>query len=223
MKLTLSRSFPSKVAATPRVVSLANMFGIGVDETHNVVLYKDLELEVRPGWVVYITGESGAGKSCLLRDIAVVAERDDGFTPLSLAIKDVPKTQPIIDVLDVDLREGVRLLMQAGIGEPFVMMRCWPELSDGQKYRFAMALLMRDAERVENPIVFADEFLAVLDRTQAKVIAYQIRKLASRRKIAFVVATTHQDLEEDLDPNVVVTMRQQSDPEVQKRLWACIQ
>ena len=53
-----------------RVLRVAEMFGIGLDEGHEVVLYEALELEIRRGDVVSITGASGRGKSALLRAVA---------------------------------------------------------------------------------------------------------------------------------------------------------
>jgi ABC-type glutathione transport system ATPase component len=53
----------------------------------------------------------------------------------------------------------------------------------------------------------ADEFTATLDRTLARVIAFNIRRLADRMGVGFLLATTHEDVAEDLSPDVHVCCR----------------
>jgi ABC-type ATPase with predicted acetyltransferase domain len=55
-------------------------------------------------------------------------------------------------------------------------------------------------------VMTCDEFAAVLDRVTAWVVARCLRRAidASRSKIAAVVATSHDDLVDALDPEVVV-------------------
>jgi len=50
----------------------------------------------------------------------------------------------------------------------------------------------------------ADEFCSTLDRITAKVVAFNIQKLARRSGATLVVATTHTDLEADLCPSVLI-------------------
>jgi len=45
------------------MIQVAEMFGIGLDESYEVTLYEDLTLDVRAGDVVFVTGPSGSGKS----------------------------------------------------------------------------------------------------------------------------------------------------------------
>ena len=51
----------------------------------------------------------------------------------------------------------------------------------------------------------ADEFGAVLDRTTAKVVAYNIARAARKAGATLIVAATHTDLREELGPNLIVT------------------
>jgi hypothetical protein len=53
----------------------------------------------------------------------------------------------------------------------------------------------------------ADEFCSTLDRDTAKIVAFNIQKLARQMGRAVVVATTHTDLFEDLKPSVHVHKR----------------
>ena len=81
------------------------------------------------------------------------------------------------------------------------MLRTPQELSDGQRYRFALALAIARKPQW----IVADEFAALLDRTTAKVIAHNVRRLADRYGIGFVLATAQNDIETDLEPDICVT------------------
>ena len=83
------------------------------------------------------------------------------------------------------------------------MLRTPGELSDGQRYRFQLALgVASDAAWL-----VADEFTATLDRTLAKLIAFNVRRLADRTGQGFLLATTHEDVIDDLSPDLHVRCR----------------
>ena len=65
--------------------------------------------------------------------------------------------------------------------------------------------------------VLADEFCAVLDRTLAKVLAFNVRKLATRTGVGFLLATTHDDLIADLNPDLLVRCRGDGAIDVERR------
>jgi ABC-type ATPase with predicted acetyltransferase domain len=52
-----------------------------------------------------------------------------------------------------------------------------------------------------------DEFAACLDRDTAKIISFNLQKIARSHGKAVIVATTHNDLDEDLSPSVAVFKR----------------
>ena len=92
------------------------------------------------------------------------------------------------------------------------MLRTPAELSDGQRYRFRLALGLSKKPRW----IVADEFTATLDRTLARVIAFNIRRLADRTGTGFLLATTHEDVIEDLDPDVHVRCRLDGEVSVER-------
>jgi hypothetical protein len=57
----------------------------------------------------------------------------------------------------------------------------------------------------------------VLDRTLAKVVAFNVRKLCTRTGTGFLVATTHEDLLDDLNPDVWVRCLGDGAVEVERR------
>jgi hypothetical protein len=64
----INKRFTCRVDRSDRILEVAESFGIGLEEKEFVV-FDNLELEVKPGDVVYITGQSGSGKSLLLKDL----------------------------------------------------------------------------------------------------------------------------------------------------------
>lgn len=207
-KLNLSRSFSTRVERSERVIKVAEAFGIGLED-RDWTIYENVNIDVHQGDVIYVKGQSGSGKSCLLRDMASGLE-DAGLKVAR--IDDLPiDDRPIIDQLGDNMTRATQLLGQAGISDAYLFIRKPSELSDGQRYRFKLAkLLEMDAE-----VWVADEFGAVLDRPCAKIVAYNLQKVARKAGKTVIVATTHTDLIEELGPDYVITKRFQERIDVQ--------
>ena len=62
--------FSGGVELTERTVKVGEAFGVGLDD-RRFMLYDDFELRLNEGDVVYITGDSGSGKSVLLDALRV--------------------------------------------------------------------------------------------------------------------------------------------------------
>ena len=86
---------------------------------------------------------------------------------------------------------------------PFLFVRRYSQLSDGQKYRYRLAKLIESGAQWW----VMDEFCATLDRETARIVAYNVQKLARKLGKAVVAATTHVDLLEDLAPSVHIHKR----------------
>lgn len=196
----IDKRFTTRVERDDRVLEIAEAFGIGLDDKEFVV-FDNLEMTVNDGDVVYITGQSGGGKSVLLRELsAQMAAR--GKTVVNLDHVEL-LDKPLISQIGKDTNDAIRLLGVAGINDAYLYVRKPGELSDGQRYRFRLAKAIEAGAQVW----VADEFLAVLDRTSAKVIAYSLQKAARRAGATVIVATTHTDMVEDLFPDVYVEKR----------------
>jgi len=189
-------SFKTRTPLTDRTIEVAEAFGLGVDEEKEHVVYRDFELRLAEGDVVYITGDSGSGKSVLLRAL----EEDLGEEAVNIADVAIATDKPLIDTVGATFREALTLLSKAGLNDAFLFLRNYGQLSDGQRYRYKIARIIDTGSK----FWMADEFCSTLDRTTAKIVAYNIQKLARRSGATLAVATTHTDLEEDLNPSILI-------------------
>ena len=122
--------------------------------------------------------------------------------PLFLDLPSLPLgTQTLVDAIPLPFEESLQLLAMCGLGEAPLLLRTPQELSEGQRYRFSLAL----AVALRPQWIIADEFTAVLDRTTAKVIAYNVRRIADRYGVGFLLATAQSDITADLSPDLCVT------------------
>lgn len=200
MEYTISRAFKSNVERSPRVLEIGESFGLALSDKE-FVIYDNLKIDIEQGDVVYITGQSGSGKSLLLRDLKSQMQNE------GKKIADLGEIQleekPVIDLVGRTTVEATDLLAKAGISDAWIYIRKPSELSDGQRYRLKLAKIMeQDAD-----VWIADEFGAVLDRVTAKIVAFNIQKIARRLGKTFMVATTHTDLAEELGPDLTITKR----------------
>ena len=196
----IDKRFTTRVERSQRILEIAEAFGIGLDEKEFVV-FDNLSLEMCQGDVVYITGQSGAGKSLLLRELEKQTQ-ERGKTVVNLDKIALPEI-PLIDQIGKDTNDAIRILSAAGINDAYLYVRKPSELSDGQRYRFRLAKAIETGADVW----VADEFLAVLDRVAAKVIAFSVQKTARAVGATVIVATTHTDMVDDLSPDLYINKR----------------
>jgi len=52
---------------TKRVIGVAESFGLGLDQQQKFTIYDNIQLKIKPKDIVYITGDSGSGKTILLK------------------------------------------------------------------------------------------------------------------------------------------------------------
>jgi len=182
---------------TPRTTAVAEAFGLGIDEFQERVIYDNAELKIGPGDIVYITGESGSGKSVLLKAL----ENDLGVANV-INIRDiaVDSDKPLIDMVGETFQQSLTLLSKVGLSDAFLFLRRYSQLSEGQKYRFKLAKLIESGKQYW----IADEFCSTLDRDTAKIVAFNVQKLARKNNRTVLVATAHDDLLEDLAPSVYI-------------------
>ncbi len=113
--------------------------------------------------------------------------------------------KPLIETVGATVEEGLELLSRVGLNDAFLFLRSYNQLSDGQKYRYRIAKLIES--KIRKQWWLMDEFAACLDRDTAKIISFNLQKIARSQGKAVIVATTHSDLVEDLSPSVLVNKR----------------
>jgi ABC-type ATPase with predicted acetyltransferase domain len=199
-KFTFNIGYETKTDITDRTVEVAEAFGMGISDTQKHILYDNVELQIGPKDIVYLTGDSGSGKSVLLK--AIVQDLKPREAAKLSEVK-VNPDKPLIDTLGKSVEEGLKLLSKVGLNDAFLFVRRYSQLSDGQRYRYRLAKLIESG--VQWWIM--DEFCATLDRETAKIVAYNVQKLARKLGKAVVAATTHVDLFDDLAPSVHIHKR----------------
>lgn len=197
---TINKSFATSVERTPRVLEIAEQFGLGLTDKQ-FTIYKDLQLEIRDADVVYINGQSGSGKSLLLRELARLM-KEEGLVVADLD-EVVLEDKPVIDQIGATTGEGLYYLACAGISDAWIYIKKPHELSDGQRYRLKMAKVLES----KADVWVADEFGAILDRVAAKAVAMSVQKVARANGKRLLVATTHTDLQEELAPSLAIFKR----------------
>lgn len=180
-------------ADSERAREVASIFGLDPASESRTIIRR---AQVPEGGVTYVTGFSGSGKSTLLRLV-----RD--ACPGAATLAPLPERDcAVVDLFAYPLGETIYWLSKFGLGEAHLLRAQAADLSEGQKYRLALALLIAAKPRA----AVVDEFLSVLDRVTAKMVAHNLQKLCREHGITLYVATAHEDLIESLEPDYIVRM-----------------
>jgi len=192
-KFNVSHSFKTQCEVTDRTILVADAFGLGIDDEKDFCIYDNFEFDLKSNDIVYVTGTSGSGKSWILKNTFNKFKN-------SISIDDIQidDDEILIEGVGCDLNDALKKLNLAGLGDAFLYLRKYSQLSDGQKYRYAIAKFL-DTDR---DIWILDEFCAKLDRVTAKIVAYNLQKIARRLNKCVICATTHTDLKEALKPSL---------------------
>lgn len=199
-----NKQFDTAVDATENVVAVSRMFGVGLDESRRFTVFADFNLEIKPGEITFITGQSGGGKTLLLQAIKKHLAAEGSCVDLA----DVPRQtgKPLVDSFGDgadSLERALRALSIAGLADAYLFLRRPCELSAGQQYRFRLARALALVIDYGGAIVI-DEFCSNLDRITARIIAANCRKFADRYGVTIVAASAHDDLVEDLQPDQLI-------------------
>ncbi|PHM52414.1 ATP-binding cassette domain-containing protein [Xenorhabdus hominickii] len=192
-------SFDTRVTKTTRTLEVAESFGLGMDDKQ-FMLYDNLPVHIEQGDIVYITGQSGSGKSVILRELQRLMKKESK-TVASIDDIAFDNDKNVIDQVGKTTAEALSLLSMAGLNDAYLFIRKPSEMSDGQRYRLKIAMLIESGAEVWA----ADEFGAVLDRVTAQAVASNFQRAARKVGATIMVATTHEDLINALRPSVTIT------------------
>lgn len=195
--LDVSRKISQKPILSDKSRAAARLFGLSMDRlTRRFVMHK-CKIELEDGDIVYITGPSGAGKSLLLAELQKAVPTDKR---INLSEIELPVDKAVLDCIDGDCIESLRVLSTAGLSDCFCVLNQPGNLSAGEKYRFRLAMALASGKK----FVFADEFCSELGRITAAVVSLRLRDYAKRSGKIFILASAHEDVLLDLRPDVLI-------------------
>jgi len=193
---TITKSINRQLKLTEKSSAVLRMFGLTIDRFAETTTHS-CKVEIKAGDIVYITGPSGSGKTILLKELE---KSVPSLEKVNLSNIRLPCDRSLVDCINADLITSLRILGVAGLSDCFCILNSPANLSDGQKYRFRLAM----AIAAQKKFIFADEFCAALDRITAASIAYNIHKFAKKTGTVFILASSHNDILVDLSPDVLI-------------------
>jgi len=167
---------------------------------------RNVSFDVYPGECVGVVGANGQGKSTLLKLIAGVLLPDEGQLSVTAGVA------PLIEITggfvgdltvrdNIQLRAGLHGMSKAVIAERFDEMISfagveefvnmpYKHLSSGMKARVAFAVV----SRLDEPIILADEVLAVGDKAFRRKCHQRLESLIAEGRTLFLVSHNERDL-----------------------------
>lgn len=193
----IHKSFERHTKLTEKSTSVMRMFGLTKSRLSRIAFECKCTIEIEPGDIIYITGPSGTGKTVILNELKKMMKNESS---IDLATIKIPKEKPVVDCIDAGLTETLKYFCTAGLGDCPSLLNTPGNLSEGQQWRFRLAVALS----AKSNIVFADEFGSLLDRVTASCISSSLRKFADRHNVTFILASAHNDTLMDLLPDVIV-------------------
>ena len=197
-EFTISKSFSWKGNPTEKVISVCQMFGLTIDRLRERCKIHKCHLKIQQGDIVYINGPSGSGKTVLLKELEKSIPTEDR---INLSEIELPADKTVVECIEGSLLSSLQLFSTAGLSDCFCILNQPNNLSDGEKYRFRLAMAMAAKKKY----IIADEFSSELDRITAASISYKIRNFAKKTGTIFILASCHSDILLDLAPDILVT------------------
>lgn len=208
----LSLKIHSKInwGINDREEKIESAFGV-TPEKINFVVFDNFNLDIPKGSVVLVTGPSGSGKSTLLDIVSQKISPNNGKVRAYNLKKKVVSldlnfdgTKSLINLVGKNIKEAIYLLNKAGLSEACLYVKKKNELSDGQKYRAAIALMM-DSKKT---VWIADEFCSGLDPITSSIVSNGIKDVSNSLGVTLIVATSNSEyIEKCLEPDIIVTLR----------------
>jgi hypothetical protein len=102
--------FSTRAEVTERTLAVCEAFGLGVDEAKRFVVFDDFSIEFRRGDLIYVTGDSGGGKTSLLKAF----ENFFGEEAMALSDLQVDPEETLVEGVGEDVKEAIEILSLCG-------------------------------------------------------------------------------------------------------------
>lgn len=197
------------IAASPRSLAVAQLFGIDSSPGPRTG-QPAADWPVGPGRILAFSGPSGSGKTTALRRLA-----DRHPAACDIGKISFPEGKAVVDAVapQAALAEALGLLSQCALGEAGLWLRPYASLSAGEQFRARLARGLgvglgagAGGGGGAGGLLLIDEFGSGLHRRAARALAFNLRRVATRRGLAVAVATPHEDVLGDLQPDVLVRL-----------------
>lgn len=167
-------------------------FDIQNKEINTTEILYDLSGVIDKDWNIgVIYGNSGSGKSSILKDIGYVDE-----------INLFDDSKPLISNFNwMSPKEACFLLTSMGLSSVPTWLRPYKVLSNGEKYRAYLAYIVGRSDSKD--ILLIDEFTSVVDRDVAKAMSVCLSKYIKRTNKKIILASCHLDILEWLEPDFI--------------------
>lgn len=156
--------------------------------------------------VTVVHGRSGVGKTTLIRVLTGEVTVTHGQVVCNTTSRPTVPPEPdprraVIDLMGGSVEDSLTMLGRVGLSEPTTYLRSFQTLSEGQKERVRLALLLASPSRTW----VIDRFVEGLDPLVGQIVASRFARCARRVGATVVVTTTRpKELVPAMQPDLVI-------------------